>query len=145
MHLETEMLGEFEVVTSVSLWSLVKHASQWLINLGRAGDKRKKESIHALRSVVRATRKTSVYLRQLRDTGQRDHKAEENISMQWTDLGFALQDLKLNELAKRCEIKGKYWADPESMVGETLEKADIGFEKMEQLAQDLLDEIGVQN
>lgn len=139
------MLGEFEVVTSISLWAMVRHASQWLINLGRAGDKRKKESIHALRSVVRATRKTSVYLRQLRDTGQRDHQAEENISIEWTDLGFALQDLKLDELAKRCKIKGKYWADPDSMAGEAFEKADIGLEKMEQLAQDLLDEIEVQN
>ena len=61
--------------------------------------------------------------------------------MLWTELGFALEDLGITKLAKRCRIKGKHWADPTKTDKEFLEKADVGLERMEQLANEVLREI----
>lgn len=132
----------FEIVTAISVWELVKHTGSWVTNLKRAKDSRKKESVDALRKVVVAARKTAVYMRQLKDTGTRSHPIESEISTLWTELGFALQDLGIHKLAKRCQIKGKHWADPRQADSEYLEKADVGLERMEQLANHLLREIG---
>lgn len=128
----------FEVITAISLWELVKHASSWIANLKRAKGERKKESVAALRKVVIAAQRTSVYTRQLRDTGKRSYKTEEELAALWTDLGFALDDLGVEKLAKRCRIKGRHWADPEKMDKAYLEKADVGLDRMEQLALEVL-------
>jgi len=131
----------FEVVTAISLWELVKHTGTWVTNLKRAKDSRKKESVDALRKVVIAARQTAVYMRQLKDTGEKSHKTESELSVLWTELGFALEDLGIDKLAKRCRITGKHWADPEKMDQEYLDKADVGLEKMERLANEVLQEI----
>lgn len=131
----------FEVVTAISLWELVKHAGSWVANLKRAKNARKKESIAALRKVVVAAQRTSVYMRQLRDMGARSYKTEEELATLWTELSFALDDLGVEKLAKRCRIKGRHWADPEKMDKAYLEKADVGLERMEQLAIEVLRDI----
>lgn len=131
-----------DIFTGISLWELVKHTASWLSNLKRAKQARKKESIDALRKVVVAARKTSVYMRQLNETGTRSHQTEAELAVFWTELSFALQDLGVNKLAKRCYIKGKQWADPSQMDQDYLEKADVGLEKMEQLANTVLLELG---
>lgn len=130
-----------EVVTAISLWELVKHTGSWVKNLKRAKDTRKKESVDALRKVIIAARQTSVYMRQLKDSGVRSHQIERELSILWTELGFALEDLGISRLAKRCQIKGKHWADPEQTDKEYLAKADVGLEKMEQLAKQVLRDI----
>lgn len=130
-----------EIITGISLWELVKHAGSWLNNLKRAKQARKKDSIEALRKVVLAARRTSVYMRQLNEAGARSHETEAELAVLWTDLSFALQDLGVNKLAKRCYIKGKQWADPSQMDKDYLEKADVGLEKMEQLANAVLLEL----
>jgi len=130
-----------EVVTDISLWALFNHLKQWLINLRRAGNERKTQSIEALRSVIIVARHTSAYVRRLNDTGTQDHEKEAQLSEMWTELGFRLADLDLLKLSKRCDIKGKYWADPAHFDSEFLEKADIGLERMEQLARQLVAEI----
>lgn len=71
----------FEVVTAISLWELVKHTGIWVTNLKRAKDARKKESVEALRKVVIAARKTSIYMRQLKDTGKRTYQEENELSV----------------------------------------------------------------
>ena len=110
----TRKPGAFlEAITASSLWELVRHLKRWLVNLHRAGHARKAQSIRALRAVILASRLTSVYLRQLNDTGQQSHTTEGQLSEEWTRLGFELQDLGLTSLAKRCEIKGRYWANPQ--------------------------------
>lgn len=130
-----------EVLTPTALWELVKNASRWLVNLRRASKARQLESITALRKVVLAARKTTVYLRQLDDTKQRDYTREAELTTLWTELSFALEDLKVTKLAKRCSINGKQWADPKSMSKDFLDKADAGLERIEQLANHLLAQI----
>jgi hypothetical protein len=44
-------------------------------------------------------------------------------------------------LAKRCDITGRYWADPTQFDQEFLQRADVGLARMEQLARRLVAEI----
>ena len=132
----------FEIVTTVSLWELVKHASSWVRNLQNAKDERKKESKAALRKVILAARKTGMYTSKLAKGGDRSLVTEEELSLLWTELSFDLDDLGLDKLAKRCRIKGKHWSDPDDSDKDYLKKADVGLERMEQLANKLLREIG---
>ena len=129
------------LLTEISLRELFRHLGQWLANLKRAGSERQQQSIASLRAVVIAARHTKTYVRQLRDTSKADHREEARLSTMWTELGFRLQDLKLNKLAKRCDIRGRYWADPASFDSDFLDKADVGLERMEQLARQLIAEI----
>ena len=130
-----------ELITEIRLWELVKHLKQWLVNLRKAGEARRTESIDALRAVIVAARETSVYVRQINDTGRQDHAKEGNLAVRWTELGFLLGDLGLKKLAKRCDIKGGYWADPARFNADYLAKADVGLERMEQLARQMLAEL----
>lgn len=130
-----------ELVSAISIWELVKHTGSWISNLKRAKSARKLESIIALRKVILAARKTSVYVRQLHETGRQTHQTEAEIAVLWTELGFALEDLGIGKLAKRCRISGKHWANPSQSDLQFLEKANIGLASMEQLANELLREI----
>lgn len=126
------------VITDISLWELIKHLKQWLTNLNRASNARQRQSIEALRAVVIAARHTQAYVRLLNDTVNQNHAQEAKLSEMWTELGFRLTDLGLSKLAKRCDIKGRYWADPDQFDSEFLQKADVGLERMEQLARQML-------
>ena len=129
------------VITDINLWELIKHLKQWLTNLNRANSPRQRRSIEALRAVVIAARHTQAYLRLLNDTTNQDHKQEAKLSEMWTELSFMLTDLGLSKLAKRCDIKGRYWADPNRFDNDFLRKADVGLERMEQLARQMLAQI----
>ncbi|MDH3387709.1 MAG: hypothetical protein OEN02_07365 [Gammaproteobacteria bacterium] len=129
------------LVTDISLWALIRHLGQWLTNLRRAGRERKRQSIEALRKVIVAARSTRAYLRSIKDGAQQDHGQEARLSAMWTELGFVLKDLGLGALAKRCDITGRYWADPDQFDREFLGKADVGLARMEQLARQMVAEI----
>ncbi len=132
-----------DLLTPTAIWKLIKHASQWLVNLRRASKKRQLESISALRKVILAARKTTVYVRQLDDTKQRHYPTEDELARLWTALSFELEDINVPKLAKRCSINGKQWADPKRMDKEFLDKADAGLDRIEQLASYLLAELQV--
>jgi hypothetical protein len=53
-------------------------------------------------------------------------------------LGYALQDIGIEKLAKRCQITGKHWANPSHYDDEFLKKADVSLERMEKLANEIL-------
>ncbi len=129
------------VITDIGLWELIKHLKQWLNNLKRANKNRKRESIEALRAVVVAARNTNVYMRRLKEAGLQDHSEEARLAVMWTELGFRLTDLGLTRLAKRCDIKGRYWADPKQFEQAFIDKADVSLEAMERLAKKMIFEI----
>lgn len=120
-------------ITSRAVSELLKHVLSWLYNLKRAGDDRKNESLAALNKVIIAVRRTSVYTRS-REVGGVDLSVESELAVLWTELAFELQSLGLTKLAKKCDVKGRYWAAPESFSHEWLEQAEIGLETIEQLA-----------
>ena len=129
-------------LTTDTLWEIFKNGATWLTNLKRAGEARKIESRKAVRQIITAARETAVYVRRLNETGVHDHETEARLSRLWTELAFTLEDLKIDKLAKRCMIKGKYWSDPDHYDGDFIEKADISLERMERLAREILADIG---
>ena len=133
------------LISDSVLWELFRHLKSWLINLQRAGDRRKRESIEALRAVVIAARHTQAYLRRLGDHIGQDHAEEARLAGMWTELGFRLGDLELARLAKRCDINGRYWADPDQFDDDFLHKADVGLARMEQLARQMIAAIEAKN
>jgi hypothetical protein len=130
-----------DVLSSSQLWEILKHAGSWLANLGRASKERKEQSIRAVRDVITASRETAVYIRQVKEAGNRNHATEAHLSVLWTELSFALEDIGISKLAKRCQIKGKHWADPDHYDQEFLQKADVSLERMEKLANEILMQI----
>jgi hypothetical protein len=131
-----------EPISSNTLYGLFRHGLQWLNNLRRARKGRIEESVQALRQVITAARETAVYLRQLKETRKPDHQVERHLTLLWTELGFTLQDLGIDKLAKRCQITGARWADPGRFDKAFLEKADVSLERMERLATQLLAKTG---
>ncbi|MDP2248162.1 MAG: hypothetical protein Q8J65_08530, partial [Nitrosomonadales bacterium] len=130
-----------ENISAGLIWDLLKHASSWLTNLGRAGQARKIQSIRALREVITASRETAVYLRHMKESENRNHKTEAHLAVLWTELGFALEDIGINNLAKRCQITGKHWANPNHYDEDFLQKADVSLDRMEKLAIEILTQI----
>ncbi len=119
---------------AVELKTLLTHIARWLANLGRANDARKKASVSAVREVILVARRTAAYLRHVEQTGQQDVAPEQDLADRWTRLGFSMQDLGLAKLAKRCDIRGRAWADPSQFTPGFLEKADVSLESIERLA-----------
>lgn len=130
-----------EILSTKLLWEILKHARSWLTNLDRASQARKAQSVKAVRKVITASRETAVYIRSIKDTGQHNHETEAYLSVLWTELGFELQDIGILKLAKRCQIRGKHWADPHYYDQDFLQKADISLESMEKLANEILVQI----
>ncbi len=125
-------------ISAALLWEIFKHVGSWLTNLNRASTVRKQQSIKALRNIILASRETAVYIRQMNDTSTRDHATEKHLSALWTDLGFSLEDLGIHKLAKRCNITGKQWANPDHYDADFIKKADVSLERMERLAREIL-------
>jgi hypothetical protein len=127
-----------EQISPKLLWEIFKHVRSWLANLNRAGLQRKQQSKQALQNVILAARETAVYLRQLQETGRPDHAIERHLATLWTRLGFELDELGLNKLAKRCHISGRHWAQPDFYDAAFLKQADISLQSMETLASQIL-------
>jgi hypothetical protein len=112
------------------------HAATWLRNLSRANAARKQESLRSLNQVVAALRMTQAYSRGL-SQGNRNHSTEADIAAKWTELAFELERLGLDSLAKKCDIKGRYWADPSQFDEGFLAQAKTDLASVEKLARDL--------
>ena len=124
----------------ISWRELLAHLGRWLANLARASQARKETSRLALQGVVQAVRQTHVYQRMLRQQ-PRDFSREEQLAMRWTELSFALDDLQLGALAKRCRITGRYWADPDSLDAAFIDAAGARLEQIERQALALLQQL----
>lgn len=130
------------VELGVSEWlTIITHVKKWVTNLLRAKSERKEQSKKALRAVTKAVRETTIYLRDLREGGQKSIDRERELSLLWTELSFKLEDLGLKKLANRCSLKGRYWADPAAFDKAFLNRADIRLSEIEQLANDSLKEL----
>ena len=129
------------MISESLLRELFRHLRTWLANLQRAGGERRRESVAALRAVIIAARHTQAYMRKLKIEQKQGHREEARLAGMWTELGFRLADLNLKRLAKRCDINGRYWADPEQFDADFLRQADVGLQRMEQLARQMVAEI----
>ncbi len=127
------------IAISAGEWlAIIIHAKKWVRNLLRARSERKRASRAALRSVIRAVRETMLYMRSLREGGAQKIAAERKLSLLWTDLAFALEDLGLDKLAERCNLRGRYWADPALFDADFFDQAGQRLADIEALALESL-------
>ncbi|CAG0988167.1 hypothetical protein ANRL3_02584 [Anaerolineae bacterium] len=130
------------VLPATSAASLIKYLIQWLRSLSKASDKRKIDCMQAVEAVIIGVRKTERYCRE-RDQGKVNPDTEAQLAVMWTELGFQLEALGVKKLAKRCDVKGQYWASPQKFSEEWWDKADIGLASVERLARGIRAEIQV--
>ncbi len=121
-------------ITAADLIAALTHVKRWISNLRRAGDTRKAESRKALRSVILAIRETEIYIRHIKDGGRKSIKTERELSLRWTELSFALEDIGLKKLANRCRVTGKFWADPSGFDQAFLGQLAKRLNELEQLS-----------
>lgn len=124
-----------EVVTADILKGIFEVILDLLTSLDKESKGKKQSYRNALRKIIVTARETNVYIRSMKENDKNNHDTESRLSVLWTELGFELEDLGLGKLAKRCQIKGIYWADPNHYDSEFLKKADISLSRMEQLAR----------
>lgn len=124
------------LATAAAAKELAAHVVRWLSNLGRARASRQRESLRAVNRVTALMRKSTAYHRG-RAAGRQNFDMEAVLAEQWSLLAHELQELGLAALAKRCDVMGRYWADPATLSPEFLDQADISFQSVERLAADL--------
>lgn len=124
------------LATPATAKEIASHVVKWLVNLKRASDDRKSQSLRAVSKVVTLVRVTTAYSRGLK-AGKQDFNTEAYLAGQWSELAFELTQLKLDALAKKCDLKSRYWANPEQFLPEFLADADISFDTVERVARDM--------
>lgn len=124
------------ILSAATAGTLGKHIAQWIRGLFRASAQRQAECIRAINAVIAGARRTRAYARQ-RDAGRADAGTEADLAMMWTELGHQLETLRVPKLAKRCDVKGRYWSDPSAFSKEWLADADIGLDSVEEMARRL--------
>lgn len=122
--------------TSSLVKALATHVAAWLRNLARAKSNRQRESLQALDNVILTLRMTQAYARGLQ-AGHQNHTTEGEIAVQWTRLGQELDRLGLKALAKKCEVAGRYWADPDQLDAAFLRQANTDLASVEKQARAL--------
>lgn len=123
-------------LSAATVGTLSKHLAQWIRGLFRASAQRQAECIRAINAVIAGVRRTRAYARQ-RNAGRVDPGTEADLALMWTQLGHQLETLRVPKLAKRCDVKGRYWSDPGAFSKEWLADADIGLDSVEGLARRL--------
>lgn len=124
------------MIAEGTLALLIKEIVGWLAGLRRASDQRKRECLEAVESVVAGVRRTEAYCR-ARDGGETSLKTEGQLAEMWTKIGFKLRGVGVTDLAKRCDVKGRYWANPKKFSEEWWDAADIGLAAVERLAHQI--------
>lgn len=127
-----------EIIAEVTLSALANHILKWFTNLRRAGPQRKLESRACLEKVILAVRKTAVYCRALDEGHPKSYDKETEIAQEWTGLSLELERLRIQKLAKKCHVKGRYWENPNNFDDKFLSEAQISFEQIEIAAYALL-------
>lgn len=128
------------VIPAQTLGTLANYLIQWLQGLLRASKQRKIDCLTAIDGVISGIRQTQAYCR-ARDEGKANPQTEANLAAMWTQLGFELDALGIKRLAKRCDVKGRYWASPKQFSEEWWDLADIELDSVDQLARRLKAEI----
>ena len=124
------------LITASTVKAVGTHVAKWLNNLWRAGQQRQLQSLGAIAKVIPALRKTEAYCRGLAK-GDVNHSTEAELAFHWSALAAELEMLELKALAKKCDMKGRYWANPDQFSPEFLQQADIGLKSVERLAREL--------
>lgn len=80
---------------------------------------------------------TEIYYGARREQNERDREKEEGLSRMWTEVAHQMHPINA-EVARRCEAKKRYWADPIGWPGEELLRLKITLQEMHESLDRLL-------
>ena len=95
------------------------------------------EREYAANSFRRALNETEIYYGTRRAENGRDRDKEEQLSRMWTDVAREIRPFD-GELSYRCEIKGRYWADPIGWPEDAAIEYQITIQEMRDALGELL-------
>lgn len=78
----------------------------------------------AVEAILRAVNETKLYVSALARGEERRRNLEGDLSRYWTSAASALHGID-DDLARRCQLKGAYWTDPDAWSDQQLKKARI--------------------
>jgi len=120
-----------------ALLGLLPPLKEWLTdskNRRRLHDERGQRAVHA---ILRAVNETKLYLAAQVRTGNSDQKRKDDLSRYWTEAASALHGLN-DDLARRCRLKGAFWAEPQKWSEKDLGDARILLRQVAKDADTLL-------
>lgn len=121
------------MIEAATLLSLVSLAHSWLAKQSAERARRDAEYRTALDRLGTAVNATEFYLHRRREGSPRSEDKESDLSALWDSAGRALRHINPT-LARRCRIKGKYWADPAKWTSTQIDELDI---RLKSVAMDL--------
>jgi hypothetical protein len=124
-------------VDLASLATLVLKVKEFLRDFSqrRTTSKRQseKDSESTLKALLTALNETQIYIGK-----RRKHKSTEaKLSRLWTAAALRIRSYDI-DLAKRCQMKGVYWTNPDSWSDDDIEKTRIAIDEVAESINKLL-------
>jgi hypothetical protein len=91
----------------------------------------------ALVAVLTAANQTRGYIRATQDGAPRDIEHEHALSNLWDTCSIALEQFDA-DIARRCQLKGQYWRDPEQWSVTDINETRLGLDRVRKEAEYLL-------
>lgn len=119
------------------LVAVFQHIITWL-KLATDEKKRSNEDYKkALLSVYFAANETKTYMATVKRRKKPDARREAELSRMWTQAAVEIRELDA-ELAKKCLLRGDYWADPTAWTQDELDQAKISLKEIFDRSRELL-------
>jgi hypothetical protein len=105
--------------------------------IGSAQEKDRQQRNLALVAVLTAANQTHGYIRATQEGAPRDIEREHALSNLWDICSIELEQFDA-DIARRCQLKGQYWRDPEQWSVTDINETRIGLERVQKEAEYLL-------
>jgi hypothetical protein len=117
--------------------SLVPEIGGWIRGFKKKRVRLDERNRKAADALLRALNETEIYLGGVKRGQPQAPEREDTLSRAWTEAAACLHSIDA-DLAQRCRLKGKFWADPDGWTVEQLEKARIGINQVSEDMNGLL-------
>jgi len=119
------------------LINLFGHVIGWLKTARDVKASDKEEYKKALLTLYLAANETRIYIATLKRRKRPDRDREARLSRLWSEAAVELREID-PDLAKRCLLKGEYWADPTRWTDQQIADARISLKELFDRARELL-------
>lgn len=117
--------------------SLLESLVSILDRINDARDRDRQERNLALIAVLTAANQTEGYIKATHKGAPRDIEREHALSTLWGTCSIALEPFD-EDIARRCQLKGQYWRDPDEWSVNDINDTRIGLERLRKEAEYLL-------
>jgi hypothetical protein len=125
------------MIEAGALLALLADLRKWIQQARARKQLRDERGQRAVEAILRAVNETTVYIAAQARGDRVSRNREAELSRNWTSAAAALHGID-DDLARRCEMKGAFWANPESWSQDDLTKARILLKQVSDDAHKLL-------